>query len=160
MAASDHSKFKVLTFEMTSEKEMLDETRSKPIQHENCVERAWKCCMKCETNGPVLLHRNIHFTETPHIYICILNFRTPLPSLKGGFPLGEMNGDFAEKFIWACVFLFVCSLAGKIFLFKIVKMNLINSRREKSPQLPDQSKYKFSTLSSNKFPSDQIEDGC
>ena len=30
-------------------------------------------------------------------------------------------------------------------------MNLINSRREKSPQLPDQSKQKFSTLSSNKF---------
>ena len=91
--------------------------------------------MKCETNGPVLLHRNIHFTEAPHIYICILNFRTPLPcnsSLKGGFPLSEMNGDFAAKFVWACAFLFVYSLAGKIFL-KIVKMNLINSRREKSP---------------------------
>ena len=102
--------------------------------------------MKCETNGPVLLHRNIHFTKTPHIYICILNFRTLLPcnsSLKGGFPLGEMNGDFAAKFIWACAFLFVYSLTGKIFLFKIVKMNLINSRREKSPQLSDESKHKF-----------------
>ena len=77
-----------------------------------------------------------------------------------GFPLGEMNSDFAAKFIWACAFLFVYSLAGKIFLFKIVKMNLINSRREKSPQLLDQSKHKFSTLPSNKFPSDQIEDGC
>ena len=34
--------------------------------------------MKWETNDPVLLHGNIHFSETPHIYICILNFRTPL----------------------------------------------------------------------------------
>ena len=34
--------------------------------------------MKCETNDPVLLHGNIHFSETPHIFICILNFRTPL----------------------------------------------------------------------------------
>ena len=142
---------------------MLDETRSKPIQHENCVEWTWKCCMKCETNPPVLLHRNIHFTKTPHIYICIPNFRIPMPcnsSLKDGFPLGKMNGDFAAKFIWACAFSLVYSLAGKMFLFKIVKMNLINSRREKSPQLSDQSKHKFSTLSSNKFPSDQIEDGC
>ena len=125
---------------------MLDKTRSKPIQQENCVEWAGKYCMKCETNGPVLLHRNIHVTETLHIYICILNFRTPLPcnfSVKGGFPLGKMNGDFSAKFIWACAFLFVYSLAGKIFLFKIVKMNLINSRREKSPQLPDQSKQIF-----------------
>ena len=127
------------------------------------VKRASKCCMKCETNGRVLLHRNIHFTETPHSYICILNFHTPLPcnpSLKGGFPLDEMNDDFAAKFIWACAFVFVYSLACKIFLFKIVKMNLINSRREKLPLLPDQSKRKYSTLSPNKFPSDQIEDGC
>ena len=139
---------------------MLDETKTKPIPHENCVEWAWKCCMKCETNGPVLLHRKIF---EPHIYICILNFCTPLPcnsSLKGGFLLGKMNGDFTTKFVWAWTFLFVYSLAGKIFLFKVVKMNLINSRREKSPQLSDQSKHKFSTLSSNKFPSDQIEDGC
>ena len=142
---------------------MLDETRSKPIQHENCVVWARKCCMICETNGPMLLHRNIHFTKTPHIYICILNFRATLPSnssLKIGFPLGERNGDFAAKFIWACAFLFVCSLAGTIFLIKVVKMNVINSRWEKLPQLSVQSKHKFSTLSSNKFPSDQIEDGC
>ena len=39
-------------------------------------------------------------------------------------------------------------------------MNLINSQQEKSPQLPDQSKQKFSTLSPNKFPSDQIEDAA
>ena len=71
-----------------------------------------------------------------------------------------MNDDFAAKFISACTFLFVYSFAGKIFIFKTVKMNLINSRREKSPQLSDQSKHKFSTLPSNKFPSDQIEDGC
>ena len=142
---------------------MLDETRCKLIQHENCVQWAWKCYMKCKTNGPVLLHRNIHFTKTPHIYICLLNFRTPLPcnsSLIDGFPLGEMNGDFVVKFIWEYAFLFAYSLDVKIFLFKIIKINLINSRREKSPQLSDQSKHKFSTLPSNKFPSDQIEDGC
>ena len=78
MAASNHSKLKVLTFEMTSKNEMLDETRSKPIQHENCVKWCWKCCMKCQTNDTVLLHENIHFSETPYIYICILNFCTPL----------------------------------------------------------------------------------
>ena len=39
---------------------------------------------------------------------------------KGRFPLG----DFTAKFIWACAFLFVYSLAGEIFLFKIVKMDL------------------------------------
>ena len=92
-----------------------------------------------------------------------LNFHTSLPcnsSLKGGFRLGEMNGNFTVKFIWACTFLFDYSLAGKIFIFKIVKMNLINSQPEKSPQLSDQSKHKSSTLSSNKFPSDQIADGC
>ena len=43
---------------------------------------------------------------------------------KGGFPLGEMNDDFAAKFIWTCPFLFAYSLAGEIFLFKIVKMNV------------------------------------
>ena len=57
---------------------MLDETSSKPIQHENCVKWCWKCCMKCQTNDPVLLHENIHFSETPYIYIWILNFCTPL----------------------------------------------------------------------------------
>ena len=71
-----------------------------------------------------------------------------------------MNGDFAPKFIWACAFLFVYSLAGEIFLFKIVKMNLTNSRRKMLPQFLDQSKHKLSTLSAKKFPSDQVEDGC
>ena len=37
---------------------------------------------------------------------------------QGGFPLGEMNGDFAAKFISACTFLFVYGLAGEIFLFE------------------------------------------
>ena len=60
--------------------------------------------------------------------------------LKGGFPLDEMNGDFAMKFVWACAFLFVYSLASEIFLFKIVKTGLTNSRRKNSPQLLDQSK--------------------
>ena len=46
-----------------------------------------------------------------------------LKDVKGGFPLGEMNGDFAAKFIWACPFFLVYNLAGEIFLFKIVKMN-------------------------------------
>ena len=35
-----------------------------------------------------------------------------------------MSGDFAAKFICACAFLFVYRLAGEIFLFKIVKMDL------------------------------------
>ena len=40
---------------------------------------------------------------------------------KGGFPLGEMSGNFTAKFNWACAFLFVYSLAGEIFLSEIVK---------------------------------------
>ena len=74
-----------------------------------------------------------------------------------------MNDDFTAKFIWACAFLFVYSLAGEIFFFKIVKMNLTNSRRKKSPKLLVQSKHnQISTfaLSPNTFKSDQIEDGC
>ena len=38
-----------------------------------------------------------------------------------------MSGDFAAKFIWACAFLFAYSLAGEIFIFKIVQMDLTNS---------------------------------
>ena len=74
-----------------------------------------------------------------------------------------MNGDFATKFIWAGTFLFVYSLAGEIFLFKIVKMNLINSRRKKSPKLLVQSKQNYISifaLLASTFQSDQIEDGC
>ena len=88
-------------------------------------------------------------------YICI--------KYKGGFPLGEMNGDFAAKFIWACAFLFVYSLDGEIFLFKKVKMDLTNSRRKNSPQLFDQSKRKYISIfafSANTFQSDKIEDDC
>ena len=54
-----------------------------------------------------------------------------------------MNGEFAAKFIWACAFLFVYTLAGEIFIFKILKINLTNSRRTKSPQLIDQSTRKY-----------------
>ena len=74
-----------------------------------------------------------------------------------------MSGDFAAKFTWACAFLFVYSLAGEIFLFKIVKMDLTNSQRKNLPQLFDQSKRKYISifaLSANTFQSDQIEDGC
>ena len=80
----------------------------------------------------------------------------------GGFPLGEMSGDFTAEFIWACAFLFVYSLAGEIFLFKIVKMDLINSRRKNSPQLFDQWKRIYISIfdfSANTFQSDQIEGG-
>ena len=83
-----------------------------------------------------------------------------LINIKDGFPLGKMNGDFAAKFSWVCAFLFVYSLADEVFLFKIVKVNLTNSRRKTSPQLFDQSERKLSTMSSNKFPSNQIEYGC
>ena len=57
-----------------------------------------------------------------------------------------MSSDFAAKFVSACVFFFAYSLAGEIFLFKIVKMDLTNSRRKKPPQLFDQSKRKFISI--------------
>ena len=79
-----------------------------------------------------------------------------LPS-KGRFPLGEMSGDLYLYII------FVYSLAGEIFLLKIVKMDLTNSWRKNSPQLFDQSKRKYISifaLSANTFQSDQIEGGC
>ena len=79
--------------------------------------------------------------------------------IKAGFLLGEVNGDFAAKFVWACTFLFVYSLTGEIFFFKVVKINLTNLLRKNLPQLLDQSKRKLSPLSTNKFPSDQMEDG-
>ena len=71
-----------------------------------------------------------------------------------------MNGDFTAKFIWACAFLFVYSLAGEILLFKIAKMNLTNSRRKKLPQLLDQSNRNYISifaLAANTSQSDQIE---
>ena len=74
-----------------------------------------------------------------------------------------MNDDFAAKFIWVCAFLFVYSLTCEIFLFKIVKMDITNSRQRNLPQLLDQSKHKYISifaLSANTFQSDQIEDGC
>ena len=74
-----------------------------------------------------------------------------------------MSGDFAAKFIWACAFLFVYSLAGEIFVFEIVKMDLTNSRRKNSLQLFDQSKRKYISMfsfSANTFQSDQIEGEC
>ena len=93
-----------------------------------------------------------------------MSFRiTWFQDTKSGFPLGEMSGDFAAKFIWACACLFVYSLAGEIFLFKTVKMDLTNSRRKYSPQLFDQLKRKYISIfafSANTFQSDQIEGGC
>ena len=74
-----------------------------------------------------------------------------------------MSGYFATKFISACAFLFVYSLAGEIFLFKIVKMDLTDSQRKNSPQLLDQSKSKYISIfafSANIFQSDQLEGGC
>ena len=52
---------------------------------------------------------------------------------KSGFPLNEITGDFTAKYILAWALTFVYSLSGEIFLFSIVKMNLTNSRRKKSP---------------------------
>ena len=42
----NHSKFKILTFKWRRNNEMFNETKSKPIQHENCVGWAWKCWLK------------------------------------------------------------------------------------------------------------------
>ena len=67
-----------------------------------------------------------------------------------------MNSNFAAKFIWACAFLFVHSLAGEIILFKIVLMDLTNSRRKNSPQLLIQFKHKYISIfafSANTFQS-------
>ena len=72
-----------------------------------------------------------------------------------------MNGDFAKKFTWTCIFLFAYSLASEIFHFKTVKMNLTNLRQKNSPQSSDQSKHKYISifaLPANTFQSDQIED--
>ena len=74
-----------------------------------------------------------------------------------------MSGDFAGKFFWACAFLFVYSLAGEIFLFKIVQMDLTNSRRKNSPQLFDQLKRKYISIFAflaNTFQPDQNDGGC
>ena len=71
-----------------------------------------------------------------------------------------MTYDFAAKYIWACALTFICSLNGEIFLFKIVKINLTDSRRKKSPQLLDQSKHIFLALTAKSFPSVHIRDGC
>ena len=74
-----------------------------------------------------------------------------------------MSGGFAAKFFWACAFLFVYSLAGEIFLFKIVQMDLTNSRRKNSPQLFDQLKRKYISIFAflaNTFQPDQNDGGC
>ena len=74
-----------------------------------------------------------------------------------------MSGDFPVKVIWAWAFIFVYILTGDIFLFKIVKMDLTNSRRKNSPQLLDQSERKYFSIfafSANAFQTDQIEGCC
>ena len=62
--------------------EMLDETRIKPIQHANCIEWTWKCCMKCKTNDSVAAWEYTFLWGTTYlhiwIHIYILNFCTPL----------------------------------------------------------------------------------
>ena len=90
-------------------------------------------------------------------------YNLPGQGTLGEFPLDKMSGNFAAKFMWACAFFFVYSLAGKIFLFKIVEVDLTNSRQKNLPQLFDQSKRKYILIfafSANTFQSDQIEGGC
>ena len=103
---------------------------------------------------------HIHSYETKSVYILRNIIRQEIYSAKGGFPLGKITDDFAAKSIWTCALTFACSLSGEILLLEIVKMNLTNSRRKKSPQLLDQSKHTFLVLPGNIFPSDQIQDGC
>ena len=50
-----------------------------------------------------------------------------------------MTNDFAVKYIWACAVGFISRLAGEIFLFKIVKMNLSKSRQKKKKKKNCQS---------------------
>ena len=57
-----------------------------------------------------------------------------------------MNGDFFAKFIWACAFLFVYSLAGKTFLFKTVKMDLIREEKIRHNCQTNQNTTTFQSL--------------
>ena len=52
-----------------------------------------------------------------------------------------MNGDVFAKFIWACAFLFVYSLAGETFLFKTVKMDLIREEKIRHNCQTNQNNY-------------------
>ena len=54
---------------------------------------------------------------------------------KGRFSLDKLNANFAAKYIWAYALAFAHSLSCKIFLFKIVKINLTNSQWQKSPTI-------------------------
>ena len=62
-------------------------------------------------------------------------------SPESGFPLGKM------KFIWACAFLFFYTLARKIFLFIIVKMDyLIRDEKICNNCLTNQQANTFQSL--------------
>ena len=72
----------------------------------------------------------------------------------------QLKADFHWAKWSACALTFVYSSTNEIFLFEIVKINLTNLRRKKSPQLLDQSKHISLALSTNTFSSDQSKDGC
>ena len=67
-----------------------------------------------------------------------------------------MNGDVFAKFIWACAFLFVYSLAGETFLFKTVKMDLIREEKIRHNCQTNQNTITFQSLLINTFQLDQI----
>ena len=62
-----------------------------------------------------------------------------------------MSGDFAAKFIWACAFLFVYSLAGEIFLFKIVKMKKFATKKFATIIWPIKTKIHFNLCFISKY---------
>ena len=78
----NRSKFEVLTFQMTSKNEMLDETKSKPIQRENFVGWVWKYWMK------ICSQSDFHPTQFSFIehdifffcYFCVLLNRPSISS--------------------------------------------------------------------------------
>ena len=70
-------------------------------------------------------------------------YASKVNGFSGEFPLGGMSSDLEAIYVWACALTFGFSLSGKIFLLKIVKMNLAKLAKKKSPKLLDQSKQRF-----------------
>ena len=69
-----------------------------------------------------------------------------------------MSGHFVVKFIRACTFLFVYSLAGEIFVFKLVKMHLTNLQRKNCHNcLTNQNANTFQSLLSQQIHFNQIK---
>ena len=67
-----------------------------------------------------------------------------------------MTNNFAVKYIWACAVGFISRLAGEIFLFKIVKMNLSKSRQKKKKKKKIAKVVRSNKIHINSFVSKHI----